>query len=73
MEPDRYMKIKDRSKDIIISGGENISSLEVEDALYRHPAVAVCAVVAQARREMGRDAARLRRAPARRDGQRPTS
>jgi fatty-acyl-CoA synthase len=40
MEPDRYVKIKDRSKDIIISGGENISSLEVEDALYRHPAVA---------------------------------
>ena len=38
MEPDRYVKIKDRSKDIIISGGENISSLEVEDALYRHPA-----------------------------------
>ncbi len=47
MEPDRYMKIKDRSKDIIISGGENISSLEVEDALYRHPAVATCAVVAK--------------------------
>jgi fatty-acyl-CoA synthase len=47
MEPDRYMKIRDRSKDIIISGGENISSLEVEDALYRHPAVAVCAVVAR--------------------------
>jgi fatty-acyl-CoA synthase len=37
MEPDRYVKIKDRSKDIIISGGENISSIEVEDALYRHP------------------------------------
>jgi fatty-acyl-CoA synthase len=47
MEPDRYVKIKDRSKDIIISGGENISSLEVEDALYRHPAVASCAVVAR--------------------------
>jgi fatty-acyl-CoA synthase len=47
MEPDRYMKIRDRSKDIIISGGENISSLEVEDALYGHPAVAVCAVVAK--------------------------
>ncbi len=46
-EPDRYVKIKDRSKDIIISGGENISSLEVEDALYRHPAVLACAVVAQ--------------------------
>ncbi len=47
MEPDRYVKIKDRSKDIIISGGENISSLEVEDALYRHPAVMACAVVAR--------------------------
>jgi fatty-acyl-CoA synthase len=46
MESDRYVKIKDRSKDIIISGGENISSLEVEDALYRHPAVLACAVVA---------------------------
>ena len=47
MEPDRYVKIKDRSKDIIISGGENISSLEVEDALYRHPCVLACAVVAK--------------------------
>ncbi|MDP3823304.1 MAG: acyl-CoA synthetase [Burkholderiales bacterium] len=47
MEADRYVKIKDRSKDIIISGGENISSLEVEDALYRHPAVLACAVVAR--------------------------
>jgi fatty-acyl-CoA synthase len=46
MEPDRYVRIKDRSKDIIISGGENISSLEVEDALYRHGAVMACAVVA---------------------------
>ena len=47
MEPDRYVRIKDRSKDIIISGGENISSIEVEDALYRHPAVVSCAVVAK--------------------------
>jgi fatty-acyl-CoA synthase len=47
MEPDRYVKIKDRSKDVIISGGENISSIEVEDALYRHPAVVSCAVVAK--------------------------
>jgi len=47
IEPDRYVKIRDRSKDIIISGGENISSLEVEDALYRHPAVMACAVVAK--------------------------
>ena len=47
MEADRYVKIRDRSKDIIISGGENISSIEVEDALYRHPAVLACAVVAK--------------------------
>jgi fatty-acyl-CoA synthase len=47
MEPDCYVKIKDRSKDIIISGGENISSIEVEDALYRHSAVLSCAVVAK--------------------------
>ena len=45
--PDGYVKIKDRSKDIIISGGENISSIEVEDILYRHPAVLEAAVVAQ--------------------------
>ncbi|MDR3539020.1 MAG: acyl-CoA synthetase, partial [Acetobacteraceae bacterium] len=42
-----YAKIRDRSKDIIISGGENISSIEVEEALYRHPAVLSAAVVAQ--------------------------
>jgi fatty-acyl-CoA synthase len=47
VEPDRYVKIKDRSKDVIISGGENISSIEVEDALYSHPAVLACAVVAR--------------------------
>ncbi len=47
MEPDRYLKLRDRSKDIIISGGENISSIEVEDCLYRHPAVAEVAVVAK--------------------------
>ncbi len=47
MHPDGYMQIKDRSKDIIISGGENISSIEVEDALYKHPAVAAAAVVAK--------------------------
>jgi fatty-acyl-CoA synthase len=47
MQADGYIKIKDRSKDIIISGGENISSLEVEDTLYRHPAVMAAAVVAQ--------------------------
>jgi fatty-acyl-CoA synthase len=47
MQPDGYVKIKDRSKDIIISGGENISSLEVEDVLYRHPDVLAAAVVAK--------------------------
>jgi fatty-acyl-CoA synthase len=47
MHPDGYIQLKDRSKDIIISGGENISSIEVEDALYKHPAVAVVAVVAR--------------------------
>ena len=44
---DGYIQIRDRSKDIIISGGENISSLEVEDTLYRHPAVLAAAVVAR--------------------------
>jgi fatty-acyl-CoA synthase len=48
IHPDGYVQIKDRSKDIIISGGENISSIEVEDALYKHPAVAAAAVVAKA-------------------------
>jgi fatty-acyl-CoA synthase len=47
MNPDGYVKMKDRSKDIIISGGENISSVEVEDVLYRHPAVNAAAVVAK--------------------------
>ena len=46
IDPDGYIQLKDRAKDIIISGGENISSIEVEDALYKHPAVAVAAVVA---------------------------
>ena len=47
LHPDGYVKIKDRSKDVIISGGENISSLEVEEVLYRHPAVMTAAVVAK--------------------------
>ncbi len=47
VQPDGYVRIKDRSKDIIISGGENISSLEIEDVLFRHPAVMAVAVVAQ--------------------------
>ncbi|MFN5353232.1 MAG: acyl-CoA synthetase [Burkholderiaceae bacterium] len=46
MNPDGYVRIKDRSKDIIISGGENISSIEIEDVLYQHPAVIAAAVVA---------------------------
>ncbi len=50
---DRYVELKDRSKDIIISGGENISSIEVEGALYRHPAVARVAVVAKSDEKWG--------------------
>ena len=48
LHPDGYIQLKDRSKDIIISGGENISSIEVEDVLYKHPAIAACGVVAKA-------------------------
>jgi fatty-acyl-CoA synthase len=47
MHPDGYIQLKDRSKDIIISGGENISSIEIEDVIYKHPAVAAAAVVAK--------------------------
>jgi len=47
MHPDGYIEVKDRSKDVIISGGENISSLEVEEVLYRHPKVLEAAVVAR--------------------------
>jgi fatty-acyl-CoA synthase len=50
---DGYVKIKDRSKDVIISGGENISSLEVEDVLYRHPSVVAAAVVAMPDKKWG--------------------
>ena len=53
MHPDGYVEIKDRSKDIIISGGENISSIEVEGALYRHPAVLEAAVVARPDEQWG--------------------
>ena len=45
--PDGYIQLKDRSKDIIISGGENISSIEIEDVLYKHPSVSTAAVVAK--------------------------
>ena len=47
IQPDRYLKLRDRSKDIIISGGENISSIEVEDCLYQHPQISEAAVVAK--------------------------
>jgi len=47
LHPDGYIQLKDRSKDVIISGGENISSIEVEEVLYKHPSVAFCAVVAK--------------------------
>jgi len=53
VHPDGYVEIKDRSKDIILSGGENISSLEVEEALYRHPGVMEAAVVARPDDEWG--------------------
>ena len=53
MHPDGYIQIKDRSKDIIISGGENISSIEVEDALYMHAAVAVAAVIGKPHEKWG--------------------
>ena len=62
LHPDGYIEIKDRSKDIIISGGENISLLEVEEVLYRHPAVLEAAVVARPDDEVGRDPLRLRHA-----------
>ena len=60
VHPDGYIEIKDRSKDIIISGGENISTIEVEDVLYRHPAVLEAAVVARPDPNVGRDALRFR-------------
>ena len=53
VHPDGYIQLKDRSKDIIISGGENISSIEIEDALYKHPSVAVAAVVAMPHAKWG--------------------
>jgi fatty-acyl-CoA synthase len=53
LHPDGYIQLKDRSKDIIISGGENISSIEVEEVLYKHPAVQAAAVVAKADAKWG--------------------
>ena len=66
VHPDGYVEIRDRFKDVIISGGENISSIEVEGALLRHPAVLEVAVVGAAAREMGRVADGVRRAARRR-------
>ena len=63
--PDGYIEIKDRSKDIIISGGENISSLEVEEVLSHHPAVLPGRRRRPARPDLGRDSLRLRRTQAR--------
>ena len=59
--PDGYIEMKDRAKDIIISGGENIASLEIEEVLYGHPQIMEAAVVARPGREMGRKPLRLRR------------
>ena len=64
LHPDGYAEVKDRAKDIIISGGENISSLEVEEALYRHPAVMEAAVVAMPDPTLRRAPVRLRHAEA---------
>lgn len=53
MHPDGYVQIKDRAKDVIISGGENISSIEVEEVLFKHPAIAMAAVVAKSDEKWG--------------------
>ena len=62
MHPDGYVEIRDRAKDIIISGGENIASIEVEQALASHPAVLEVRRGRGARSEVGRGAGRLRHA-----------
>ena len=59
MHPENYIQIKDRSKDIIISGGENISSIEVEEILYKHPHILEAAVVARPDEKWGRDTMRI--------------
>ena len=65
VHPDGYAEIRDRLKDVIISGGENISSVEVEGVLLRHPAVQEVGGRRAAGREVGRGAARVRRAASR--------
>ena len=73
MHPDGYVEIRDRLKDVIISGGENISSIEVEGVLLRHPAVHGGGRRRPAAREVGRGAARVRGVQARRDRRPRTS
>ena len=74
LHPDGYIQLKDRSKDIIISGGENISSIEVEDVLYRHPAVMFAAVVAKPDEKWGETpCAFVEKKPGQRHGQRGRS
>ena len=68
--PDGYIELRDRSKDVIISGGENITSIEVEQAIASHPAVLEVAVVGGARRALGRGAGRVRRPAPGRNGNR---
>ena len=63
---DGYLTISDRKKDVIITGGENVSSIEVEDVLFSHPAVAEVAVIGVPEREVGRDDQGARRAGRRR-------
>ena len=62
MHPNGYVELRDRAKDVIISGGENIASIEVEQALASHPSVLECAVVVGAGRTLGRGAGRVRHA-----------
>ena len=59
--PDGYIELRDRAKDVIISGGENISTIEVEQAIVAHPAVLECAVVGDAGRALGGAAEGVRR------------
>src|SRR4030095_12790448 len=68
VQPDGYVDIRDRIKDVIISGGENISSVEVEGVLLRHPAVHEAAVVGLPDGQVGQGAARVRRAQTGRRG-----
>ena len=70
LDDEGYVFVVDRIKDMIITGGENVYSVEVENALAQHPAVATCAVIGVPDERVGRAGARRRRAPARRDGHR---